>query len=66
METGYLQHKAGPTGPFRTESVQVRHLGMLDQYQAWFEGRWRKIYVQVNRTYILYRGDRITIQVDGV
>lgn len=66
MDTGYLQHKAGPTGPFSTESVKVRHLGMLDQYQAWFEGKWRKIYVQANRTYIRYRGEKITIQVDGV
>lgn len=64
---GYLQHGSGK-GPFRTESVAVKpdewpHVGM---WLALFEGRWRRVHVQVGRTYIVYRGEKITIQIDGV
>jgi hypothetical protein len=66
---GYLHHRAGPQGPFRTERVKVRmretwpHMGM---WEARFEGRWRKVRVQVNRTYIVFKGEKITIQIRGV
>ena len=65
MDYGYLQHGQGTQGPFRTERVPVKH-ECLDQWLAWFEGRWRVVYIQVNRTYINWRGERITIQIDGV
>lgn len=62
--TGYLQHKAGPKGPYRTERVEVRH-GYLDHYLVFFEGRWRRVYIQVDRLFIRYRGERITVQIEG-
>lgn len=62
---GYLKHGHGTNGPFRTERVPVKHLHGFDWY-ARFEGRWRKVHIQVNRTFIVYRGERITIQIDGV
>lgn len=61
---GYLQHGSG-RGPFRTERVSVRHL-YLDNWEARFEGRWRKVHVQVGRLFIVYFGQRIAIQIEGV
>ena len=64
METGYLQH--GQAGqPMRTESVCVRHT-MPDIYHAHYEGRWRKVHVQINRLSIVYMGKRIPIVIEGV
>lgn len=63
--TGYLQHKASPVGPFRTEAVIVRH-DYADNYSARFEGKWRRIHVQLKRLYIVFQGERITIQVEGL
>lgn len=63
-DLGYLQHGTG-RGPFRTEAVPVRMEHPFDWF-AWFEGRWRKVHVQVRRTYIVYHGERITIQIEGV
>jgi hypothetical protein len=61
---GYLHFGSSP-GPMRTQSVPVKHNG-LAQYQALYEGRWRKVYIQVRRTFIAYMGERITIQIEGV
>lgn len=61
---GYLQHGTAPD-PCRTESVRVHH-EYGDRYQAWFEGRWRRVYISVKRMFILYRGEGITIQIEGV
>ena len=65
MLTGYLHHSEGTKGPFRTESVPVRH-EYADRYLARFEGKWRRVHIKVNRTYIVYMGEKITIQIDGV
>jgi hypothetical protein len=62
---GYLQHGKGTAGPFRTERVSVKHTAP-DIWHARFEGRWRKVHAQVNRLYVVYRGERITIQIQGV
>ena len=62
---GFLQHGEGTAGPFRTERVRVRNQ-YADRWQAWFAGKWRRVHIQVNRTFIVYRGERITIQIDGV
>jgi hypothetical protein len=62
---GYLQHGAGTAGPFRTERVTVRN-EFGDRWLARFEGVWRRVHIQVRRTYIVYRGERITIQIEGV
>ena len=61
---GYLQHGTAP-GPFRTEAVKLTHEG-ADRYKARFEGRWRRVHIRVKRTFIVYRGDKITIQIEGV
>lgn len=63
--TGYLHHGSGTAGPFRTESVPLRHTAP-DTYHARFEGRWRLVHVQLRRLFIVYRGERITIQIEGV
>lgn len=64
-EYGYLQHGEGTSGPFRTEKVKVKHL-YADNWQVFFEGKWRKVYIQVNRTFIKYQGNKITVSIDGV
>ena len=65
MDYGFLQHGAGTSGPFRTERVTIRH-EYADRWFARFEGKWRRVHIQVNRTFIVYRGERITIQIEGV
>lgn len=62
---GYLQHGAGTAGPFYTERVAVKN-EYGDRWLARFEGRWRRVHIQVNRTYIYYRGQKITILIEGV
>ena len=64
-DVGYLHHGEGTKGPFRTELVHIKHKAP-DNWFAHFEGRWRKVHVQVNRTYIVFQGEKITIQIDGV
>ena len=61
---GYLQHGTQP-GPFRTERVKVRH-EYADRWQVWFEGRWRRVHIAVNRTWVVFQGQRITVQIEGV
>jgi hypothetical protein len=63
-EKGYLQHGIAP-GPLRTEAVTVKH-EYADRYLAWFEGKWRRVHLQMRRNYIVFRGEKITIQVEGV
>jgi hypothetical protein len=58
-DVGYLQHGTAPA-PCRTESVSIRH-EYRDLYQAWYEGRWRRIYDTGTRYYIIYRGEKITL-----
>jgi hypothetical protein len=61
---GYLQHgKAGE--PMLTEKVAIRSVP-VGEWQAHFEGRWRKVHMQGNRLYIIYQGNKITIQIEGV
>lgn len=62
---GHLYHRASDVGPFCTERVAIRHHG-ADRYEARFEGRWRKVHIQVGRLYIVYQGERITILIEGV
>lgn len=66
-DQGYLQHGQAH-GPFRTERVPVKEAGWprAGQWLARYEGRWRLVHVQVKRTFIIYHGQRITIQIDGV
>lgn len=61
---GYLQYGQAP-GLFRTERVRIRH-SYADVWHAWYEGRYRLVHIQVKRTFIVYRGQRITIKIEGV
>ena len=61
---GHLQHGQAPE-PFRTERVRIRH-SHADVWHAWYEGRYRLVHIQVKRTFIVYRGQRITIKIEGV
>lgn len=63
-DIGYLQHGQAP-GPFRTERVRIHH-SHCDVWHAWYEGRYRLVHIQVKRTFIVYRGQRITIKIEGV
>lgn len=65
MMDAYLQHGQGTAGPFRTERVIVKN-EYADRWLAYYEGRWRRVHIQVGRTYIVYRGEKITIQIEGV
>lgn len=61
---GYLFHgKAGE--PMFTEKVRVRNL-FGDNWEARFEGRWRKVHIQLKKNYIVYNKAKITIDIEGV
>lgn len=64
---GYLQHGSGQ-GPFRTEEVLIKEAGWpkTGQWVARYEGKWRLVHVQARRTFIVYRGERITIIIKGI
>lgn len=62
---GYLHHGTGTAGPFRTERVRVKNEAP-DNWFAKFEGKWRKVHIQLKRLYIVCHGEKITIQIEGV
>ena len=62
---GYLQHGAGTQGPFKTGRVSVKH-EYADRWLARYEGKWRRVHIQNKRTYIVFQGEKITIQIEGV
>lgn len=64
MDYGYLQHGT-PPAPMCTERVRVKHEAP-DIWHAWYEGRWRLVHVQLRRLYIVHRGERITLLIEGV
>lgn len=64
-DIGYLQHGRGTNGPFRTEAVRLKH-EYADRWLARFEGKWRRVHIQVKRTFIVYRSEKITIVIEGV
>ena len=59
MDTGFLIFGKAK------QMVPVKHL-YLHEWIALYEGRWRKVHIQVKRTYIVYMGKKITIEIDGV
>lgn len=63
-DIGYLQHGIAP-GPFCTESVILKSKAPGNWF-ARYEGRWRMVHIHINRLFIVYRGERITIQIEGV
>jgi hypothetical protein len=66
-DTGYLQHGHAP-GPYITMSVPIKQdvWPNAHRWLARYPDRWRVVYVQVNRTFIRYKGEKITILIDGV
>ena len=70
MDYGYLQHVAvrenGTRDSFRTEQVKVKNKGA--KWLALFMGHWRKVYIQKERekVFILFQGEKIPIQIQGV
>jgi len=64
-DIGYLQHGDGTSGPFRTERVKVKMQHPFNWYVQ-YEGRWRKVHVQMKRCYIIYSGEKLTVQIEGV
>lgn len=58
----YLHHGTGTAGPFRTESVRVKHEGD-DRWLALFERRWRRVFHRGSSRYIKFQGDLIVIQI---
>lgn len=65
MEIGYLQHGSAENPPMRTESVTVKH-EYAGRWLAFYEGKWRRVHIQVKRCYIVYMGKKITIKIEGV
>jgi hypothetical protein len=63
-DTGFLQFGEN-VGPFLTLEVPIKH-EYADRYKAFYEGKWRRVNIQVNRTFIVCNGEKITIQIDGV
>ena len=64
IEKGYLQFGKYP-GPFLTKGVPVKHCAP-DNWSALYESKWRKVHIQTHRTYIIYMGEKVTIQIWGV
>jgi len=64
MDYGYIHWGEG-AGPFLTEAVKIKN-EYGDRWLAYFEGRWRRVHIQLKRLYIVYNGEKINIQIDGV
>lgn len=64
MDYGYLQFGSG-NGPVVTLRVSVRMRPPFNWF-ALYEGKWRKVHVNLSRTWIVYRGEKITINIEGV
>lgn len=64
---GYLQH-GKPPGPFLTEKVVIKQDAYPNAFRwlAWYEGRWRVVHMNTKRLWIVYHGEKITIQIEGV
>lgn len=64
---GYLHHKASASGPFCTERVEITLRGWphTGEWQARFEGRWRKVHTDGRTGWIVYQGERIRITIEG-
>lgn len=64
QDIGYLQHgKQGEA--MREQSVPVRN-EYADKWQAFYEGKWRRVFITARRTFIKAYGEKITINIWGV
>lgn len=64
-DIGYIQHGAGTAGPFCTERVAVKN-EYGDRWLVRYWGRWRRLHIQVGRTYIVCHGEKISVLIPGV
>lgn len=62
---GYIQIGSSTNLPMYTVRVPVKTTGSGNWY-ALYEGRWRKVHVQVKRLYIVCQGEKFNIVIDGV
>lgn len=63
-DIGYLQFGETP-GPFCTIRVAVCN-EYADRWLARYKGKWRRVHIQVKRTFIVVDGQRVTIKIEGV
>lgn len=61
---GYLQF-SDPDGMTRHKLILVKN-EYADRWLAWFEGKWRRVHIQVHRLFIVCNTNRITIRIEGV
>lgn len=48
-----------------TDTVTAKH-SCADVWHVWYSNRWRKVHVQVKRTYIVCWGRRHTVDMRGL
>ena len=65
MDSGGYLHFGTDRGPFLTIGVPTKHEG-ADRWLAFWEGRWRRIHIQVRRLYVIVNGERVTFTMDGL
>ena len=61
---GYLQHGEAGTA-MRTERVPVR-CEHSDKWQAYYEGKWRRVYISVKALFVRHKNAKIKIIIEGV
>lgn len=64
-EHAYLQHGQGTNGPFLTEHAPMK-FEAPDNYYVRFDGRWRKVHMNLKSLWIMYRGKRINVLIEGI
>jgi len=62
---GYIHHGEGTNGPFMTQRVAAKMQHPFNWYVQ-YEGRWRKVHVKLNKVFIIYKGEKLTVQIEGV
>lgn len=59
----YLHFGSGK-GLFLTISAPYKHL-YVDRYCVLYDGKWYRVQVQVKRLFIVVRGEKVTVQLEG-
>lgn len=67
MEHAYIQFVL-QGGPMITLSAPAKQdvWPNADKWLVLYESKWRRVHVQVNRLYIVYLGEKLTVQIEGV
>ncbi len=64
-EVGYLHFGQGTIGPYQTIEVPIRGYPP-GQWEVRFEGRWRRVHCNISKTWVIYLGQRVPVQIWGV